>query len=145
MMLKKSNKIISNITAVRRLRSILWFELSTVLLFLLNLLGPLTIVIVIAAALLFTPYLLYVLFNEKRFGWILIFFLMVVLPYIIIFFVFYNFILLTAWLLLPIILLYSYYFLLKYSVDDWLREYDEHRHFEELRRESEQRKKYEML
>lgn len=137
-------KIISDIDSVRRLRAILWFELSTGVLFILYSLGPLAIALIIIASLLFTPYMLYVLFKEKRYGWITIFFFMVVLPYIIILLIFYDFILLTAWLLVPVILFYFYCFLLKYSVEDWLKEYYAHEQYEEQKRESAKRKQDEI-
>jgi hypothetical protein len=141
----KPKKLVSDIVALRRLRAILWFELSTAVLIIFNFFWALTLAIVIVAALLFTPYMLYVLFKEKHYGWISFFFFIFVLPYIILLLLFYNYILLTAWLLAPIPLLYCYYFVLKYSVDDWLKEYDAHEQLEEQRRESEQRKKDEMM
>ncbi len=141
----KPNKYVMDIVAVRRLRAILWFELSTAALVILNFFWALTLTIVIVAALLFTPYMLYVLFKEKHYGWIGFFFFIFVLPYIIILLIYYNYMMLPAWLLLPMPLLYLYYFLLKYSVDDWLKEYDAHEYLEEEKRESEQRRKDEML
>ncbi len=140
----KPKKLITDIASIRRLRAILWFEISTVVLFLLSFFGPFIIAIAIIAALLFTPYMLYVLFKEKRYAWISVFFFMIIIPYVIILLIFYDYILLTAWLLLPVILLYSYYFLLKYSVDDWLSEYYAHKQYEEQKRESAKRKEEEM-
>jgi len=156
----ETRKLIKDIDAVNRLRKILFFQIAIplplgVILFFLQiaivrsasdpimLLVKILLGIVIGDAVLFTPYLLYVLIKEKRYGWITTFFFMVVLPYIIILPIFYDYILLTAWLLLPVILLYCYYFLIKYSIDDWLKEYYTHESYEEQKRESAQRRKEE--
>jgi hypothetical protein len=64
----KPRKIIQDVVSVRRLKAILWFELSTVVLSILLFLGPFIIVIIMIAALLFTPYMLYVLIKEKHYG-----------------------------------------------------------------------------
>ena len=138
--------VIQDIVAVRRLRTILWFELSSpVLFFLLYILGFLLLYLVILAAAIFTPYILYILIREKRYGWITIFFFMVILPYIFIFMMFLGYILFSAWLLLPIIMIYLYFFLLKYSVDDWLQEFNAHEQLEEQKKELEQKREIELL
>jgi len=58
---------------------------------------------------------------------------------------FMGYILLSAWLLLPIIMIYLYFFLLKYSVDDWLKKYNEHEQLEEEKKEWEEKRKMEMI
>jgi len=140
----KPRKIIQDVVAIRRLRAILWFELSTVVLFIFSFLGPFTIAIIIIAALLFTPYMLFVLIKEKRYSWITMFFIMVVLPCILILLMFYDFVLLSAWLVVPFILFLFYCFILKYSVADWLKEYYTHEEYEEQKKESAKRKQDEM-
>jgi len=139
----KPRKIVQDVVSLSRLRAILWFELSTSVLFIFISMGPFMIAIAIIAALIFTPYMLYVLIKEKRYEWITIFILMIVIPYIFILLIFYDYILLTAWLIIPVVLLYLYYFLLKYSVDDWLKEYYAHENYEEQKRESAKRRREE--
>jgi predicted neutral ceramidase superfamily lipid hydrolase len=118
------SKIINDIVELRRFRAILYFELSTSAGFILSSFWPINLYIIIAATILFTPYMLYVLIKERKYGWIVIFFSMVVLPYPVIYLIIGEYILLTAWLLLPVIPFYLYCFLIKFSVDDWLKEYN---------------------
>ena len=139
------SKIINDIVELRRFRAILYFELSTSAGFILPSFWPINLYIIIAAAILFTPYMLYVLIKERKYGWIVIFFLMVVLPYPVIFLIIGEYILLTAWLLLPVIPFYLYCFLIKFSVDDWLREYNWEQQLIEQRKEWEEKKKEGLL
>ena len=139
------SKIINDIVELRRFRAILYFELSTSAGFILSSFWPINLYIIIAAAILFTPYMLYVLIKERKYGWIVIFFLMVVLPYPIIYLIIGEYILLTAWLLLPVIPFYLYCFLIKFSVDDWLREYNWEQQLVEQRKEWDEKKKEGLL
>ena len=139
------SKIINDIVELRRFRAILYFELSTSAGFILSSFWPINLYIIIAAAILFTPYMLYVLIKERKYGWIVIFFLMVVLPYPVIYLIIGEYILLTAWLLLPVIPFYLFCFLTKFSVDDWLREYNWEQQLIEQRKEWEEKKKEGLL
>ena len=138
------SEFVNDIVELRRFRAILYFELSTALIFILNF-WPINLYVIVGAAILFTPYILYVLFKEKKYGWIVIFFLMVVLPYPVIYLIIGEYILLTAWLLLPVIPFYLYCFLIKFSVDDWLREYNWEQQLIEQRKEWEEKKKEGLL
>jgi len=139
------SKFVNDIVELRRFRAILYFELSTSAGFILSSFWPINLYIIIAAAILFTPYMLYVLIKERKYGWIVIFFLMVVLPYPVIYLIIGEYILLTAWLLLPVIPFYLYCFLIKFSVDDWLREYNWEQQLIEQRKEWEEKKKEGLL
>jgi len=158
------NKLINNIDLVVKFRKILFFQMFVPLpLYLIFLFLNYTIIkviknaflsttlifipliIVIGVAVIFTPYLFYVLIKEKRYSWMIAFFFMIAVPYIIILLVFFDFVLLSAWLILPIILYYFYCFLIKYSVDDWLKEYYAHEAYEEQKKESAKRKQDELL
>ena len=146
---------IHNIELVERLSKILFLQISvstplylTYLWFqfvLVNLVrSPLVatiilyapIVMIILAAILFTPYLLYVLIKERRYVWISTFTITVVIPYPILVLILGDYVLLKAWLLVPVILFYFYCFIIKYSVNDWLREYYAHQQLEEEKKES---------
>ncbi|NWG28940.1 MAG: hypothetical protein HXY48_10455 [Ignavibacteriaceae bacterium] len=105
------SKFVNDIIELRRFRAILYFELSTAVAFILNF-WPVNLYAIIGAAILFTPYILYVLYKERKYGWIVIFFLLVVLPYPIIYLIVGEYILLTAWLLLPVVPFYLYCFLI---------------------------------
>lgn len=76
-----NSKFINDIVEVRRLRAILFFELSTSAAFIIQSFWPINLYIIIGAATLFTPYLLYDLIKERKYGWIIMFFLLVLLPY----------------------------------------------------------------
>ncbi len=138
------SEFVNDIVELRRFRAILYFELSTALIFILNF-WPINLYVIVGAAILFTPYMLYVLFKERKYGWIVIFFLMVVLPYPVIYLIIGEYILLTAWLLLPVIPFYLYCFLIKFSVDEWIREYNWEQQLAEQRKESEEKKKEGLL
>ncbi len=89
--------------------------------------------------------MLYVLVNERKYGWIIMFFLVVVLPYPLLYLIIGDYILLPAWMLLPIIPFYFYCFIIKFSVEDWLREYTWEQQLVEQRREGEEKKKEGLL
>jgi cellulose synthase/poly-beta-1,6-N-acetylglucosamine synthase-like glycosyltransferase len=149
----KPKKIINNFYLVNRLKKILFlqtaFLLPLILLALILQFFPfmnrifklsvnVPLYIVTAAAILFTPFLLFVLIKEKYYSWIIFYFFMVVLPYIFIPLAFFGHI------LFPAILFYIYCYFLKHTVTEWLEEYDAHLGREEQKRKSEQRKKDEM-
>lgn len=73
----------------------------------------------VATSILATPYILWILFKLKRFGWITSFFVFVVLPYVLGF----NFIevelLRISMIYLPLVNLSVYYFLLKQTYPNW--------------------------
>jgi hypothetical protein len=139
------SKFVNDIVELRRFRAILYFELSTSAGFILSSFWPINLYIIIAAAILFTPYMLFVLIKERKYGWIVIFFLMVVLPYPVIYVIIGEYILLTAWLLLPVISFYLYCFFIKFSIDDWLREYNWEQQLIVQRKEWEEKKKEGLL
>jgi hypothetical protein len=71
-------------THLKRLNYYLNFEISSVAFYLLFLFlsSTITIIILGSAALIFTPYMLFVLFKEKKTGWLVSFFVVVILPLI---------------------------------------------------------------
>lgn len=140
-----NSRFIHDIVEVRRFRAILFYELSTSVAFVLFSFYPINLYIIIIAAILFTPYMIYVLIKERKYGWITIFFFMVVLPYLIYYLIIGDYILLSGWMLLPIIPFYLYCFLIKFSVDDWLREYSAEQQLMEQRNEWKERKKEGLL
>jgi len=140
-----NSRFINDVVEVRRFRAILFFELSTSVSFVLFSFYPINLYIIIIAAILFTPYMLYVLIKERKYGWIAIFFFMVVLPYPVVYLIIGDYIFLSAWLLLPIIPFYLYCFLVKFSVDEWLREYNWEQQIIEQRKEWEERKQEGLL
>jgi hypothetical protein len=104
---------------VTRLQRWLDYELSTAMLLLLSWFWNLALLLMIIAAILFTPFMLKVLLDEKRFGWITFFIILVIMP-IISFFIWdinssYKFIL----ELIPLALFYFYCFILRLAIKSW--------------------------
>lgn len=104
---------------LRRLQQWLDYELSTIMLMLLSWFWNLALLLMIIAAFLFTPFMLKILFQERRFGWIIFFFLMVILPATGTLFLnidpSYKF----AFELIPLALFYFYCFVLRLAIKDW--------------------------
>lgn len=102
-----------------RLKQWLDYELSASTLLLLSWLWDFTIILAAVAALLFTPFMLKILFEEKKFGWIIAFAVIVVVPLISVFFIdvfYYKFVF--AGVIL--ILFYFYCGVLRFAVKDWI-------------------------
>jgi hypothetical protein len=78
------------------------------------------LIIITLAALIFSPYLLFVLKRENRKGWIYFFLVIVILPAIIstVLYLVNSFLL--PLLFIPLFLFYLYCFLLRFSVNEWL-------------------------
>ena len=148
----KPKKIINDFYLVNRLRIILRLQTAILLPLLLlalilqffpfmnrifKLSAKVPLYIVTAAAILFTPFLFYVLIKEKYHSWITFYLIMVVFPYIFIPLAFFGHI------LTPAILFFIYCYFLKHTVAEWLEEYDAHQGREEQKRESARLKKEE--
>ncbi len=121
-----------------RLSKILNYQLSTTVLFLLWYGGALTLGIVTIAAILFSPYMLYILYLEKKNGWIIFFVVLVLLPIIAIILSS-----ISELLFIPLALVYFYYFLLKFVVRDWIQERNAKRELHERIEKSKKKHKQE--
>jgi hypothetical protein len=110
---------ISKNYSVRRLQQWLDYELSTIMLLLLTWFWNLALFLMIIAAILFTPFMLKILFQERRFGWIVFFFLMVILPAAAALFVNIDSTYKFAIELIPLALFYFYCFILRLAIKDW--------------------------
>ncbi len=134
-----NQKVIHDLESVDRLREILYYEFrisntSYVIFLILGyflprlgfgvLLIKIILLVFITAAIVLTPYIFYVLIKEKRFGWIVTYLLMIPFPLIAGYFTFQATLAFEAVLLIPLLSFYLYCYLLKYSVDDWIRQYN---------------------
>ena len=106
---------------IDRLSGILNYHLSTIALYFLWFFSPALFLAVIAAV-LFAPYMLFVLFREKRYGWITFFIVLVLLPVLIDVLFFYHTGAYLILLFLPLAFFYFYCFLLKITIQDWIQE-----------------------
>jgi len=105
---------------VKRLNQWLNYELSTSVLLLLSWFWGITILLMTITAILFTPFMLKILFQERRYGWIIFFVLIIIIPAICTYFLVkgttYKFVL----ELIPLAFFYFYCFILKLTIRDWM-------------------------
>lgn len=105
-----------------RLRKYLNYQVSSSLLYFLSFQVFIFIFIASAAALIFTPFMLYVLITEKKYGWIVFFIIIFIVPTAML--------LMLSWmvefskplLFISLGLFYFYCFLLRFQVNDWSKE-----------------------
>ncbi|MFO7525384.1 MAG: hypothetical protein R6W68_08015 [Ignavibacteriaceae bacterium] len=136
-------RLIKDVEAVQRFRNILFYQrhvshsaflllflLQYPLLFLLSYISsdPQFIIkvalgVIAAAAILFTPYIFYILINEKKFGWIITFFAMIIIPLLLAHVLFHGEFVYEGLVLIPLASFYFYCYLIKFEVDKWLGEY----------------------
>ena len=92
---------------------------------------------------IFTPYILYVLLKEKRFGWIVTYFIIVIIPAVIAVTVLgFAYGLIILLLFAPF---YFFCFLIKSSVDEWIREYNFQQLYLLQKKEQEEKEKEGLL
>lgn len=107
---------------LERLSQILNYELSTVILLLLQIFMPFLLVLIIIAAVVLTPYMLFVLIKENKKTWIILFLIVVVVPAAVTPIVFYDSNYLGIFMFIPLFFFYVYCFLLKFYVKEWIVE-----------------------
>ena len=78
------------------------------------------LIAVTISAILFSPYLLYILFIEKKKKWILSFFIFVAIPFVLAYMIFQQFFFIMMGALPPILFYGIYCYLLKKEVQSWL-------------------------
>jgi len=163
--LHQSNPLIKNLSIVQRFRDILYFQIgistSTFVLLLIlrfpllslisfigidpSILLKIIIGIIALAALLFTPYIFFVLIKEKKFGWIILYFIVIPIPEVLGYLIFKDTLAFEAALLIPIVFFYFYCYLIKFEVDKWLADYNWHQERFLQKKETEERIKNEMI
>ncbi len=107
---------LENTHRLEKLYKVLNYEVSSSVLFAMGWVYAVLIPILILAASVFTPYMLFVLYKEEKIGWIISFAVAVALPLIIVL-IFYPLLALVA--LAPF---YFLLFLLRLEVKAWLTE-----------------------
>ena len=114
-----------SVSELENLRYWLKYELSGVLLLLIPWFGTLFFIISVIAALIFTPFLLKVLFEEKKTGWIIAYCIMVIVPAaaVVLLAIFKSNSEVAAFLtFVPLGGFFLFCFILKFSIDDWISE-----------------------
>ncbi|MBK7498681.1 MAG: hypothetical protein IPI19_06155 [Ignavibacteriales bacterium] len=163
--MEKNSKLIKDVFAVQRFRNILFYELRFLdgvglfglyfffgsINFTLSIIGlnissiELAIILITTAAILFSPYILYVLIIEKKIGWIIFFFSMTIFPLVFIHIFFREALFYDALILIPLLLFYFYCYLIKFEVDKWLADFSWHQERLQQKKETEDRIKSEMI
>ena len=115
--MRKSNKPkLEDINRLENLYKYLNYEVSSSLLYLGSWFIPMFMPLLSLAAIVFTPYLLFVLYKEERVGWIIFFIISTLIP-IILLLIFYPAITMAG--LIPF---YLFCFLLRMETKGWITE-----------------------
>ncbi|HSW55120.1 MAG TPA: hypothetical protein VLH59_08525 [Ignavibacteriaceae bacterium] len=101
------------------------------------------LILIVGAAVLSTPFLFYVLIKEKRWAWIIIFVVMVVLPCLFYYSISFGYFFTIFGMTVVMIPFYLYFLLLRYTVGEWLAEYEGQEMRKERKREEARRLKEE--
>ena len=156
----KGSPIIRDIDAVQRLRKLLVinytlppaaagiFLLAQHVLTFLKISNPVLVMLIfiaISPPVLVTPFIFYVLYREKRYGWLVSYFFIVILPLVIFYGIFQDMIEYIIWLPVYMVPFYFYCFLIKFSVDEWIREYNFHELYLLQKKEQEEKEKERLL
>ena len=153
------NKLIKNVEIVQRFRDILFYELRFLdgftlmgvyylLRFAQSLFGitvQMILIIIAVAAVLFTPYIFFVLIKENKYGWMTTFFMMTIFPLLFAYLLFKDSIFFEALILIPLLAFYIYCYLIKFEVDKWLADYSWHQERMQQKKVTEERIKSEMI
>ncbi|HET56408.1 MAG TPA: hypothetical protein ENN33_14500 [Ignavibacteria bacterium] len=109
-------------TNLTRLSKYLNYEIAGSALFLISFFAGFLIFFLIAAAIVFTPFMIYVLHQENKNGWIVFFFILIVIPFILSTILHFSVTFFFPGHLIVLALFYLYCFLLRIEVNNWMRE-----------------------
>ena len=101
--------------------------------------------IIISPPILFTPFFIYVLFSEKRYGWLTTYILLVMLPAIFLIVSIWGDFTQIGFIFLLMLPFYTFCFFIKFSVEEWIREYNWEQQLIEQRKEWEEKKEEGLL
>lgn len=116
------NTLLSEKNHLERIQSILRIEMPAYLLLSISLFSSIGFLILKIWILFLSPYLIFILFRLKKFGWITSFCLIVIVPLILSWFNFTGSLLSTIFTILPYLTFLIFTFLLKMVIPDWLEE-----------------------
>ncbi|MCX8107054.1 MAG: hypothetical protein N3D80_14395 [Ignavibacterium album] len=120
-----------NVDLLNRLKTILDLEityppillsLTFFIMYSVNNQTSIIIVVIIAIAKLAIPFIIYVLYKEKKYGWIVSLILLIILPSSIIYWLIRDSVFSRYFLIIPFLLFYFFCVLLKFTVREWLTE-----------------------
>lgn len=96
--------------------------------------------LIIIAAILFTPYMLFIFIEEKRFGWIIAFLIIVIVPFILLYFFSRDSYAFTAMMLIPFIFFYFFCLLTRLAVNQWIKQYNWHIYYQKQKQDAQNEK-----
>ena len=106
-----------------KLKYVLNYELSSSAFYFLSFAAGMIVLYLSAlAALLFTPFLIYVLIKAQKYSWLISFLIVVILPVLIMLIISSNALYTTSFLLVQLGMFYAYCFVLRFSVIDWVED-----------------------
>lgn len=108
--------ILENVARLEKLYTYLNYEVSSSILYLGSWFIPMFMPLIFLAAIIFTPYMIFVLYKEKKKGWIIFFFLSTILPIIFLS----NFY--PSLIAIGLIPFYFFCFILRMTAKEWLNE-----------------------
>ena len=129
---------ITNYSLVSKFDNILNYQLPTSILFVVFYLFGNAIIILSVPAILFSPFLVYVLVKERKSNWLIVFFLFVIFPIIVSLIVGLNEKHLIIVLMTSIGFFYLYCFTIKYAVKNWLKQHNWLIYLEEQKKQKEE-------
>ena len=109
---------------LKRLQYYLNYGVSTSALFFLSFVAGIFFYLSIAAAVIFTPFMLYVLYTEKKRGWLITFLVMILFPLALAVFTGLSSEVGKMILIITLALFYFYCFLLRFTINDWVQDID---------------------
>lgn len=119
--MEENNYINQNYNLIR-LKKYLNYEVSSLVIYILSFQVFIFIFLASAAVLIFTPFMLYVLYTEQKKGWLLLFVIIVLIPLMVLIVSFIIIEFSRPMLFISIGLFYFYFFLLRFDVNEWVRE-----------------------
>ena len=114
--------LISDDTLLLNLKKYLNYQLSTFLLYALSFFSIVLIIILTIAAILFIPYVTFVLYKNKKYGWIITLAIIIIIPAILMIVIIQQTYTLFIMLLIELAIFYFYCFSLRLVVNDWVKE-----------------------
>jgi Mn2+/Fe2+ NRAMP family transporter len=107
---------------LEKLAQCLNFHLSTGILFFLSFFWTIGLILIIIAAVIFTPIMLYLILKGGKASWLFSFIICVIVPLIISIILGLEFNYLSVFLLIGLLFFYFYFFVLRFVVNDQLSE-----------------------
>jgi multidrug efflux pump subunit AcrB len=105
-----------------KLKYYLNFELSGAILYAISFMNEIALLLSTILAIVFTPFMLYVLYKTRKYGWSIFFAVIILIPLVVSLLIFKLSMYLQLFLLIELGLTYLFYFILRFAVNEWCEE-----------------------